>query len=342
MKHLKDHIYESIFDIEKNTQDTTVMDKMMFEDYNSDLWKFMTPMNLSGSKMSEWDWARRPKSIDTDKKIIDCEDMIISIDGKIDNPLTNKYTLICNEFYIGGRAAAGPHPEPMSDCAGFKNIVCNGKLQIDGMAEKLGGFVFDLNKDQSPVAHIDWAGDLDYFDAEFNFKRNDGILSFGYCWDFPDLKNVKSNCKRINIYSPSLFDNDNIKRKLENLFGSGEFTATNGFMSTPRKTSLRNIVATANNIKKYGVIDPCTLLPAGKVSDLIDLRGCKDVKVINMSNNNVEIKFVKDDSNGDVSRHARYLRINTGNRNPLQYYIDGLEESKTKDGWYVLIEKKYF
>ena len=356
MKHLKNYIYESIFDNDI-IQNTDELEKSLFNDYDSDFWKFLRPIWSGNVKYAIHEWERINKSIDPQRKEIKLDPggaTEFSIDGKVSNPFPDKYSLYCPSFCIGSRTSSGPHPDPIADGAGFKEINCND-LVIDGMAEKLGGFKFNITEWQANsrqgagVVDIHWASDLDYFDAEINFPdssyptlEHKGLIRFGECWDFPNLKNITSNCEAINMYSPSLFDNSDIKNKLDKFFGEGEVST---FRGDVKKKNLRNIVAIANNLKKYGAYDQSNIKPVGKISDLIDLKGFKNVNMIKMSNNNVEIVFVKDNNEVNkslISRHARYLRINDNNREDMQYYIDKIKNSTTADGWAVLIEKKYY
>lgn len=348
MKHLKDYVYEGLFNVDRNISDTHEIEKSMFEDPESEFWKFCVPYldNYLGSgsfaiRLSRL--AHISKNIDIDREIIDI-DSIVELNTRMTNPFSNKYILKCGEFYIGNKQSSGPHPEPIANGGGFKEIDCD-MVQIDGMCEKLGGFNFNINpsnKRQSNLVRINWASDLDYLDAKFNFiDPSTAVMSFREVRDFPNLKYVKSNAEAISFYDASFFDCEGIKTDFDKFFGKGTINA-NGVI---KKKNIRNIVAIVNNMRKYGALIPTEVIPEGSLSDLIDISGFKNLKKIMMRNNNVRIIFVKPDNNDAILRQARFVRMNNMNLfkdTPIDELVTMVKQCQTKDGWVVLFEPEQF
>ena len=342
MKHIKDYIYEGLFNVDKNISDTHEIEKNLFDDLDSDWWKYMKVYNGGDTDVITWGLDGLVKEIDINKDEIHV-DANVGIDSS-NNPFTNKYTLYCNNFHIGSPRFNGPHPDPIANGGGFKEINCTG-VTIDGFCEKLGGFKFNINPGNgrmSSVAKVGWASDLDYFDAEFNFESNVlPVLSLVDVRDFPDLKHVKSNATDINIYDCSFFDCDEIKSKLDKFFGKGTVTA-NGVTKTK---SIRNIVAIVNNMRKYGALIPTEVIPEGSLGDLIDLRGFKNINKVTMRSNNVRMTFIKPNDKRMIERQARFIRMNNMKLfkdTPIQDLIDMVLKCQTKDGWVVLFEPEQF
>lgn len=341
MKHIKDYIYEGLFNVDKNISDTHEIEKSLFEDPDSDFWKFCSPCISSGQPV--WSVKDLNKEIDINKDTIKIESDV-KLDTKYVNPFTNKYSLYCSNFYLGDPQGRGPHPDPIANGGGFKEINCTG-VAIDGFCEKLEGFKFNINPGSgrmSSVVRVRWASDLDYFDAEFNFESNVlPVLSLIDVRDFPDLKHVKSNATDINIYDCSFFDCDEIKSKLDKFFGKGTVTV-NGVTKTK---SIRNIVAIVNNMRKYGALIPTEVIPEGSLSDLIDLRGFKNINKVTMRSNNVKMTFVKPNDKRTIERQARFIRMNNMKLfkdTPIQDLIDMVLKCQTKDGWVVLFEPEQY
>jgi len=336
MKHLIQYIKEGLFDVEKNVSDTHELEKNMFEDPESDFWKFCYPCISNGRPV--WSIKDIQKEIDVDKDTITIASDI-RIDTKYKNPFINKYSLYCKNFYLGDLQGRGPHPEPVKDGAGFKDIHVDGGVRIDGMCEKMEGFKFiiggNANLSRNTV-RIYWASDLNYFDADFKFEDefNSAIICDGV-YDWPNLKNVTSNAQIISMYDPSLFDRDPIKSSLDKFFGKGTVTA-NGITKTK---SIRNIVAIVNNMRKYGALIPTEVIPEGELSDLIDLRGFKNIKKVVLRNNNIYISFIKSNDNDAIMRQARFIRMNNMKLfkdTPIDELANMVRQCQTKDGWVVL------
>lgn len=339
MRHLPQCIYEGLFDVEKNIKDSHPIEKSLFEDPSSEFWKFCSPCLSNGQQV--WSIDMVNKEIDIDKDTITFNSDV-KIDTKYKNPFVNKYSLYCFNFYLGDPQGRGPHPEPVKDGAGFKDIHVSSGVRIDGMCEKMEGFKFIIGGEGLSTVRIYWASDLDYLDADFEFENefNSAILCNGV-YDWPNLKNVTSNAQIISIYDSSLFDKDAIKSSLDKFFGKGTVSA-NGVTKTK---SIRNIVAIVNNIRKYGALIPTEVIPDGKLSDLVDLRGFKNIKKVVLRSNNVHISFIKPTDKDVIQRHARFIRLNN-----MKLYkdtsIDELVEivlkCQTKDGWVVLFEPSQF
>lgn len=348
MKHLPQYILESIFNTDSNIKDEHGIEKNMFNDYDSPFWKYLEVLWNGDTTMSTYTWERIEKEIDVNKDIIWLPDLSVRLNTKENNPFANKYSLVCKDFYIGNIMASGPHAGPVADGGGFKDITCN-YVQIDGMCEKLSGFKFIIDDSHSKTSsrnnkkvRIYWCDDLDYFDAEFKWVDNyNSVFAFNQVCDFPNLKNVKSNAERISMYDCSFFDYDEIKSKLDKFFGTGKLEG-NGII---KNKSTRNIVAMANNIRKYGAVIPDQVIPEGKLSDLIDLRGFKDIQTVSMRSNNVCMTFCKPDNKDLITRHARFVRMNN-----MKLYKDSsvedmvklVKQCQTKDGWVLLIEPEQF
>ena len=350
MKHLTQYIKEGIFDVGKNVTDTHELEKNMFVDINSDFWKYCEPISEIGKRVLLLTPEELESCINIDKNIIKLDWVDISLNTTIKNPFVNKYSLICNSFHIGNRFGYGPHPDPISNGGGFKDITVSNQVTIDGMCEKLSGFKFNINttSGEKPVAGrsnsviVCWASDLDYFDAEFNFiNQNNSILRLEQAQDFPNLKNVKSNAEVISIYNPSLFDSDGIKSKLDKFFGKGTVTAS----GVTKTKSIRNIVAIVNNMRKYGALIPTEVIPEGKLSDLIDVSGFKNLDKIIMRNNNVRLTFVKPNNGTAIMRQARFIRMNNMKLfkdTPIDELVSMVKQCQTKDGWVILFEPEQF
>ena len=339
MKHIKEYIYEGLFDVEKNVTDTHVVEKSLFEDPHSDFWKFCTPCLSNGQPVYSID--NIVKEIDIDKDTITFESDV-KIDTKYKNPFTNKYSLYCTNFYLGDPQGRGPHPEPVKNGAGFKDIHTSSGVRIDGMCEKMEGFKFIIGGVPRSTVRIYWASDLDYLDADFEFENefNSAIRCDGV-YDWPNLKNVTSNAQIISLYDPSLFEHDAIKSSLDKFFGKGTVTA-NGVTKTK---SIRNIVAIVNNIRKYGSLVPTEVIPEGKLSDLIDLKGFKNIKKVVLRNNNVLITFIKPTDKDTIQRQARFIRLNNlklYKDTPIDELVSIVKQCQTKDGWVVLFEPVQF
>jgi hypothetical protein len=342
MKSLSQYIYEGLFNVDKNISDTHEIEKNMFNDMDSDWWKYMKVYNAGDTDVITWGLDGLAKEIDIDKEKIHL-DANVGIDSS-DNPFLNRYTLYCNNFHIGSPRFNGPHPDPIANGGGFKEINCTG-VTIDGMCEKLEGFKFNINPNKcrmTGMVKIGWASDLDYFDAEFNFEGNVyPVLSLVSVTDFPNLKYIKSNAKTISIYDCSFFNCDGIKSKLDKFFGKGTVIAA-GITKTK---STRNIVAIVNNIRKYGSLIPTEVIPEGKLSDLLDLSGFKNIETVTMRSNNVRMTFVKPNNNGAIMRQARFIRMNNMKLfkdTPIDELVDMVKKCQTKDGWVVLFEPEQF
>lgn len=351
MKHLSNFIFEDLFDSMTQTAmeslfdkdlitNPSVVEKATFEDYNSDFWKFLRPGILNSSSvipLSPTQIEDINPSIDIDKKIIDVHRSSININDKMKNPFVNKYILQCDKFVIGNEMGSGPHPDPILNGAGFKEIRVSNRIIIDGLCDEISDFKFEISnteytfRGKFPV-RITWADHIFFNNVSFEFeKTNDGI-SFYYLQDFPDLRKVKSNCKMITLYDSNLFDQDKIKNKLNKFFGDGEITA-NGIT---KKKNIRNIVAMVNNIKKYNSIDPRQLIPVGKVSDLIDLSGFDNINYIQMRNNNVHIYFVRLKNDEYIERYAKFVRLmnmKEYKNYSISQMIDLVKSCHTSDGW---------
>ncbi len=350
MKQLTEYIYEGLFDVEKNVTDTHETEKILFTDTNSDFWKYCKPVSSIGGRFLFLTPEELESCIDINKDVIKLSGVDISLDTTVKNPFTNKYSLICNSFYIGDRTGRGPHPDPINNGGGFKDITVSNQLTIDGMCEKLGGFKFNIDTTaggrqvagQYNSVIVWWADDLDYFDAEFNFiNPKNSVLRLEHTQDFPDLKNVKSNTEIISIYNPSFFDCDGIKSKLDKFFGKGTVTAG----GVTKTKSIRNIVAIVNNMRKYGALIPTEVIPEGKLSDLIDVRGFKNIDKIIMRNNNVRLTFVKSNNEMAIMRQARFIRMNNMKLfkdTPIDELVSMVKQCQTKDGWVVLFEPEQF
>ncbi len=343
MKHLSQYIIEGLFDIQNaiDKNPGTVLDDTLFNNIDSNLWKFCIPCLSNGEHV--YDLSEIEKSIDIGKGTIEIWSDV-RLDTKYKNPLSKKYSLSCNMFYIGDPLGRGPHPEPVLDGAGFDEINCDG-VAIDGFCKKVDGFNFNIRATNARgrlvySARVNWASDVEITDTEFNFEYPNGWIIFNECSDFPELGGIKTNANCIKMYDPSLFDQSDIKTKLDKFFGNGEIIA-NGIT---KKKSLRNIVAIANNMRKYNSLDPRQIVPVGKVSDLLDLRGFKDLKEIHMYNNNVVIFFYRPGTE-KIMHHARFVRMN--NMKEFKDYslddmMDVVNQCTTADGWVVCIQPKYF
>ena len=114
MKRLPQYILESLFDDDLVTR-TEDLDKTMFEDPNSNFWKFIIPAGVLHNSYNAEFMVSRSK-IDISKMSIDIP-YAIWITGREMNPLTNKYDLCCQVFQIGD--GKGPHPDPIKNTCGF-------------------------------------------------------------------------------------------------------------------------------------------------------------------------------------------------------------------------------
>ena len=339
MKHLPQYIIEGIFDIEDNIKSTEVLDKQLIEDKDSDFWKFIH------ATCAQSMWLQKEAEINLDKKTLYTAE--VGLDGS-KNPLTCKYELTCDRLYIGNPSSIGPHPDPIKDGAGFSSITVKNNrtgngAKIDGLCKEIEGlklYVYgEAGGNNYGQVAISFGYDLKFKDSSITFMTKMGMLIYNGLIDFPDFGGLKSNADIISFYDASLYDHDGVKNKLNKFFGNGTFTTSKG---DEKKTNIRNIVATANNKDKYGSIDPDSLVPVGKVSDLFDLKGLKEVEEIRMSNNNVEITFYKDDA--QLDSFAKYTRLQ-GLSKYKGYTLDQMKElcakCKTADGWYVKVMKKY-
>lgn len=343
MKHLPQYIKEGLFDAEKNITDTHELEKQMFEDKDSLFWQYLIPI-LPGSSINKINPGTIDKSIDIDKEVIKMPNIGVMLNTDTNYPFVNKYDLICDEFSIGRPDASGPHPNPIDNGGGFKEIRC-GYVHIDGFCEKLSGFNFFIIPDNRHHAgrkvRIDWANQLDYFDASFQWTDNKDSVFTISADEFPNLKNVKSNAEKISIYDPMFFEYSDAKNKLDKFFGKGTITA-NG---VTKNKSTRNIIAIANNIKKYHAIDPEQIIPEGSVKDLLDIRGFSDLKYIQIRNNNVCMTFCKSNDEEYIKRHARFIRMNNLNTfkdTPIEEIISLIKRCKTKDDWVLIISPEQF
>lgn len=344
MKHLIQYIKEGLFDVEKNVSDTHELEKNMFEDQESTFWKRCKIVDKQGTPVSTWVWDSLEKEIDINRDVISLPGTSISLDTNIDNPFANKYTLKCDEFYIGDRMGRGPHPAPSDNGGGFKEIHCK-RAGIDGMMEKISGYKFILNDKStiSPHFTVYWPCDLDYADIDIEFASNisDSIIRMTYVNDFPNLKNIRSNAKILSLYDSSFFDEPNIKVKLDKFFGTGKIEAK----GIVKNKSIRNIVAVINNVRKYGSLKPEYFIPEGKLSDLIDIKGFRAVRRIVMRSNNVRLMFVLPDDKNAIEQYAKYIRLNNMNefRNTsLNELVDMVKKCQTKDGWVVIFEPEQY
>lgn len=345
MKELKVHLYESIFNREKNI--TNPLDRVIFNDPHSDFWKYVMPVTMlrKNKFYSAEDIEEMEKSIDVDNKIIDLPNVNIQLNTSLKNPFRDKYTLWCHEFFIGGFNSEGPHPGPVVNGGGFKEIHTTSAVQIDGYCERLDGFHFVIDADKHSLnvknkVVINWADKLESIKSDFTFTKNDySILSLrNITMGFPNFKGVTSNAEYINIYSSNIFEIGGIKKVFDEFFGGGTITA-NGIV---KKKTLRNIVAIANNKGKYNAIIPSEVIPVGSLNDLLDVSGFYNLKKVVIRSNNVGFSFVRPSDDYAIRTHANFVKFNSNN--PNQYngrteeLIDEVRKCQTKDGWVLMIE----
>ena len=343
------HLFESIFDKDLATNDT-VLDRAMFEDRDPKFW-----VDFAGAERLLSGWGVRRdfydnSEIDINRRTVKMN--YLCLDGVHQNPLQNAYTLYVQQFNIGSPDGRGPHPkEPIGNNAGFKDIYC-GYLNIDGFCEKIVNCTFNIDTSISggrgPRVRVNWAGDVEWggvkiiFDSDSKTVANgiDRIIMDG-CSSLPDLHGLESNARTIQIYDPSLFDQSDVKDEMTKFFGPG----TLHLKGVERPKNIRNIIAAANNLQKYGSIDPEDLKPAQKVSDLFDIKGFKELKVIHLSNNNAEIMFIKDGCKTEIEQYARYIRLNNMQKYKdysVDQMVDLLQQNKSDDGWIIAAQKKYY
>ena len=343
MKGLNKYLYESIFNREKNI--TNPLDRVIFNDPHSDFWKYVMPVTMlrRNKFYSAEDIEEMEKSIDVDNKIIDLPDVNIQLNTRLKNPFRDRYTLRCREFFIGGFNSEGPHPDPVVDGGGFKEIHTTSIVQIDGFCERLDGFhfVIDANKHSLNVKNkvvINWADKLKSIKSDFTFTKTDySILSLkDIAMGFPNLKGVTSNAEYINIYSSNIFEIGDIKKVFDEFFGGGTITA-NGIV---KKKTLRNIVAIANNKGKYNAIIPSEVMPVGSLIDMLDVSGFNNLKRVTIRSNNVGFSFVRPDDDYAIRMHASFIKFNGNNQynGRMEELIDEVRKCQTKDGWVLMIE----
>ena len=342
MKRLPQFIKESLFDTDlvTNTKD---LDKAMFEDPNSDFWKFIIPNGVLQTPFNA-EFLVSKSNIDINRMTIDIP-YALWITGHEANPLTNEYDLRCQLFEIGRHNGMGPHPDPIKNTCGFKSITANC-IQIDGLCKEIKDCDFHISEVQKGRAcnvRFLFGDELKMNNVSIDFQTKDKIIACNDCTGLPSFKGLKSNVERISIYDPGIFDY--AKSELDKFFGSGKITTATGVV---KNKSTRNIVAIANGLAKYYTCDPVEFKPVGKIGDLFDLSGLKDLNNISISNNNVIMMFFKVDDpdvKKNIENHAKYVRMNN-----LRAYKDQtipdmynrVLETKTTDGWVVCIEKKYF
>lgn len=345
-------LLESIFD-DDLASNGVFMDRSNFDDPDSDVWKFFHIQNRDAAfltKRSEFNTDRKSITIKAD----------VSLYGREKYPFLEKYDLNVLTLMIGNSQCSGPHPDPIRNNAGFKSLNV-GNLIIDGYCKEISDCHFNIlsktttdsmglrNHTGAPV-RISWVDNLKFKDTSIEFSETDqqyNMIRFDSLWDFPDLSGLKSDTAIcIKLYDPSLFDQSDIKSKLDKFFGSGTITTEIGIT---KSKSIRNIVAIANNLQKYKATDPLEFKPVGKINDLINISGFKNLNKIIMSNNNVNIMFFNTKFYNDVAKnieqHARYIRLNNlkaAKEQPIEEIVDRILQTKTADGWVVCIEKSYF
>ena len=336
MKSLR-NILEGIFDIEDNIANDQHLDELMFKDPDSDFWKFVNVKNTDAERLLQYEQA----VIDLDRDSITLFKDIELRTNK--NPLSTPYDLEAASISIGDRNGSGPHPDKISNNAGFKNLL-SLRFYIDGMCGELKNCKFNV-VERNPWRNMSggsvkiyWGDQLKFNNVEFDFENtslNSGYLLFNNLTGIPDLHGLKSNVQSMSLYSPGFFDYDDTKKKLEKFFGKGTFETYGG--DTKNKT-LRNIVAVANNPSKYKCINPATIAPEGTVEELFgSLKGFKDLKLISLSNNNVEIKFQK----SLPFAWVKYLQVMSREAAKIPTAELSDRFKKTADGWYVTVMKKY-
>lgn len=349
MKHLPQYILEGIFDIEDNVRDNAAAERAAyFNVYDSDLWRYLVPL-YSNKPIPQYGWERLKEDwvMDISRKTLVLPNVDVMLDSTKRNPLSDPYSLTCGSFYIGDPYGHGPHPNPIENGGGLKEVHVNNSVHIDGFCEKANGFKFYIGGGESRIGNkynkviVTFADALKELKSEFVFvDPNDSLINL-HCDSFPNLKDTKSNVENIILYDPSFFDNSDIKTKMDKFFGGGTITA-NGITKTK---NIRNIVAIANNMRKYNAIVPTDVIPVGSLSDLIDLRGMPDVKKVIMKNNNVHIMFVRPENDLYINRYAMFVRMNNMKlykNASKQEMIDLVLRCKTKDGWVVIIEPESF
>lgn len=339
MKSLR-NILEGIFDIEDNIANDQHLDELLFKDPDSEFWKFINIKYIYASRLLNYGDA----SIDIDKDLITINDNNINVELRTNkNPLSIPYDLkVSWGICIGDSKGSGPHPDKIINNAGFKSLTAR-RFWIDGMCGEIKDCKFDIIN-ENYLRHMSdgfvcvyWGDQLKFNNVEFNFEEGTtaAVIKFDNLVGFPNLNGLKSNAKKLTLYSPSFFDYDDAKKKLEKFFGKGTFETFYG--GTKNKT-IRNIIAAANNPTKYGGIKPLTIAPEGTVEELFGtLKGLKNLEEINLSNNNVEIKFMKTLPKNWV----KFLQVTS--QGARKFSTQELTDmfKKTNDGWYMTVQKKY-
>ena len=344
MKHLPYFITESLFDTDIVEKTISVS---IIKDADSKFWQLLniTP-DRAEVVLADWkdvDDVNNSKCIDLTSLEIQRGGAYIikSIEIKHEFPVfDDKLSIAFDNLTIGNRDGRGPHPTPMTHGLYFDKIFCN-TLSIDGFVSKLENFNFIIkNYSAHNKVGIGFADTIESFkNTTITFTNPEGWISCRSCIDFPQFKGLKTNACFLNIYDPSLFDR--AKDKLDKFLGSGTLTS-NGVV---KKLNSRNLIAMANNVNKYPTTKP--FKPKGKMIDLMDLSGFKDIEQINLSNNNVSITFAKiHTKNGDsaIFQHAKYIRLNN-----MKEFKDISPETirqwiydcATDDGWCMFVEKQY-
>ena len=348
MKHLPYFITESLFD-------TDIVEKSIassiLKDPNSRFWELIgIPPAGAEYVISEWD------NIDdvTTTKLINIKSIANGLRSKLNNieitkefpVFDEKLSIVFGNLNLGSQLKGGQstRPDPMTHGLYFNKIYCDS-LNIDGYIEKLEGFNFVIDNKSVGIrgaVYMKWADCIKSLKGTtMTFTdESHSLITCTLSTELPKFNGLSTNAKFLNIYDPSLFDR--FKSDFDKFLGPGTLTS-NGVI---KKLNSRNLIAMANNIKKYPTMKP--FKPAGKVKDLINISGFNNLDVITLSSNNVEVKFVRPHtSEGDAAilRHARYLRINNMKefRDISPETIgDWVVNCVTDDGWCMLVEKKYY
>lgn len=151
----------------------------------------------------------------------------------------------------------------------------------------------------------------------------------------PNISGLRSNATNIYQHDTFLFDDEVRVQALSNLF---DYTYAPTVLDTKKNESIKRpiknfktLIATINNPKRYAAQDELIykLKPTAKVKDVYDLRGCKDVEVIIMQNNNV--RFILTNNMDRMRQYFRWANRPIG--------CEWGDIPRTADGWWVMVGK---
>ena len=179
---------------------------------------------------------------------------------------------------------------------------------------------------------------IKFEDTEINFdplvEYDKRFIRFSsYSQQPSGLKGLRSNCKKIEIYTL-----DDFPSELWNIFEPHDCRIIDSerhcAVSIPIKT-MKKAIAIANNPKRYCLRDHILKIKYGaRLADILPVENFPELEMFTVENNNVRLTFVNSALREDFE--INYARI------PVEHLMKPARWAypKTADGWYVVMSNR--